>query len=559
MSKKISYDEKIGAILEYINKDQKISENTISRGKRIGNSEFKKNLVNDYRKGLFEIPPDEIIRLRKNGYPFVKEEELESIESEYGISPTNVRIILSKYGTIEEFMGQFKRRNCELNFYGDIFVGARCIALSKNDMTVTIKRNYYELYRACTSEEIGMEQLLDIDTLEDAISELPKDEQTYIRLRYGLNDGILRTTMKAGSDSGRLLAESRDIEKTVLKKMRQLFTKKNVVLELETDENVNRIANKESALLNFEKLLMYLISHSYEDAKKADWQSLEIRMNEGLKLKIRTIRNTKKYSELIEKLENQYYNCLREVIRRKQMLERSKDRKKEIQIMYEAVENEYLNDEKIFKPEYIIKGIEVEKPELPEPASCIFEFPIPIETMALLHQAGVNTIEDLTNKARTPEKLYEYLNTIEGLDEDNKRRVIRYVYFEENRSGQNNQITDLQQELPRYINIVDMKDVFSPREITILTENGVYTLAQLLERTKNNLKDIQNIGEKTAIDISRKIQQLGYRLKFERRKSPRQKNTAYLSLLKETYYNQRRAADARKDLEELRQRRTRRQ
>lgn len=117
-----------------------------------------------------------------------KTESAEEISKKYGILLKDAKRIISEFGTFEEFIEKYKKHECDFQFDKKTFVGERGIAISSKELTEEEKSVYFNLYRGM---RYGFEYdglcILNIDAIDEAMSQLDLDVRDILESSYGLN------------------------------------------------------------------------------------------------------------------------------------------------------------------------------------------------------------------------------------------------------------------------------------------------------------------------------------------------------------------------------------
>lgn len=141
-----------------------------------------------YNSGDIDLSEQQIKDLIKAGLLNYSKEEEKEASKKYGIPSRYVQDILRRYGSYEEFLDKYKKREIDYDFKNDIFTGYRAITLSEKDMTEAQKLIYCEFAMELAKPHIGGTlKYIDIDELEQVLADsLTEREQQIIKLRFGL-------------------------------------------------------------------------------------------------------------------------------------------------------------------------------------------------------------------------------------------------------------------------------------------------------------------------------------------------------------------------------------
>ncbi len=443
-------------------------------------SSARNYIQNLYNRGKLDLSPEQIEILKKNNILNISTQEMEKIEKQYGFPKKYANFIVQEYGSVENYIEMFKRGECDFRFNEEIFIGATTVAVSEKDMTVKQKLLYQRLCSAIMRNEeiVGLGSYINVDALEEALSELTEEEQKIIRLRFGLDDGLPKTLEDVAKNYFGITKEAiRSKEQNILwnlrvsKRSNPFFVKGENIDEI--DEELEKINAEENEIYNIEEQL---------------------------------IQDSNFNQEFFEEKVINFYKELSKKIQEKEMLKQRKERHKEFLSIYEPAEEEYLNNEDIFDPDYIIKGTNIKKlkeiKDIPEKKS-IYDPQLPTMLLVYLHHSGINTIEDLLNIPNSTEKLKEILNSIKDIDENEKEQIIEYM------SKENLSIKDT-----LFRKTIDELGL-NTRAFNTLYKAGLKTVEDVLKCYKkgykgwNSLLNHGNAGEKTLKEILDKLEGLG--------------------------------------------------
>ena len=473
-----------------------------------------------YNAGELDLTQEQIEVLKRNRIINLSSHELEDAEKRYDIPQKHIKKIWKEYGSFDDFMEKYKRREVEYDFGKDIFVGGRCIALSEKDITVMQKLRYCKLceafgldffvYRYYEKDINYMNSYINVDEIDRALNELSEKEQKALKLRYGLYDGNTRTLEEMGKEFNVTGERFRQIEAKAIRKVRASERFKNFVILgdniQEINEEMNKIKEREDDIYNLEKLLIYY--NENPNNQDVTFKKLGIHFNDRVLEKFIESESDYMIHTLIKSELKQYYWDLGD--NKKEMLELRKNRHIEFMDIFETLKREYLNNEDIFNPNYIIKGRKIKEikniQDVPKKHS-IKELPVKFITLVYLHHFGIHSIEDLSNKVETIEEIENILNSIKGIVEDDKEKIVKYILDKKNNC----------KESVEHVTTLEELDL-SARSYNCLKKGaGINDLSELLEKFESlkDLKRVKNMGRKSLDEIIDKVHSLGYKFKFE--------------------------------------------
>ena len=483
-----------------------------------------------YNAGELDLTQEQIEVLKRNRIVNLSSHELEDVEKRYDIPQKYIKKIWKEYGSFDDFMEKYKRREVDYDFGKDIFVGERCVALSEKDMTVMQKLRYCKLcevfdldflvYRYYKKDINYMNLYINIDEIDRALNELSEKEQKALKLRYGLYDGNTRTLEEMGKEFNVTRERFRQIEAKALRRVRASERFKNFVILgdniQEINEEMNKIKEREDDIYNLEKLLIYY--NENPNSQDVTLEELGIHFNDQVLEKIIESESDYMIHTLIKSELEQYYWDLGD--NKKEMLELRKNRHIEFMDIFETLKREYLNNEDIFNPNYIIKGRKIKEikniQDVPKKHS-IKELPVKFITLVYLHHFGIHSIEDLSNKVETIEEIENILNSIKGIVEDDKEKIVKYILDKKN---------DCKESVEHVTTLEELD--FSVRSYNCLKKGaGINDLSELLEKFESlkDLKRVRNMGRKSLDEIIDKVHSLGYKFKFEIEPEQKQEET----------------------------------
>lgn len=209
-----------------------------------------------------------------------------------------------------------------------------------------------------------------------------------------------------------------------------------------------------------------------------------------------------------------YYYSIGENIQKKEYIEASFERQKEFMKIYEPAEKEYLKDENIFDLNYIIKGKDVKDiksiegltiPRKETPYYCY----ISQQAKVYLHHSGFNTISDILKHADDQESLKKFVDSISGLKEDDKEKIVKYIID----NGFMNK-TEEKEELEPEVEIYNLEltrkiekclDMAGKRYVTDILE-----LYDAKKKNWNKLFKVRGLGKKSVDEILNKLEEQGF-------------------------------------------------
>ena len=469
-----------------------------------------------YNAGELDLTQEQIEVLKRNRFINLSSHELKDVEKRYDIPQKYIKKIWKEYGSFDDFMEKYKRREVDYDFGKDIFVGGRCVALSEKDMTVMQKLRYCKLceafdldffvYRYYEKDINYMNSYINVDEIDRALNELSEKEQKALKLRYGLYDGNTRTLEEMGKEFNVTRERFRQIEAKAIRKVRASERFKNFVILgdniQEINEEINKREEREDDIYSLEKLLIYY--NESPNNQDVTLEELGIHLHDEVLEKYITSDNISNniQSRVEKELKDYYYNL---GDNKKEMLVLRKKRQQDFIDIFEPAKREYLNNEDIFNPNYIIKGKEIKEinnnQDIPRKKS-IDNLPVKFMTLVYLHHSGFNTIDDLSSKIET----INVINSIKGISEDDKEKIVKYMLNEKNSYNKFGKDR---------INLEKLE--LSVRTYTCLKRKGINELSELLENFESleDLKRVRNLGRKSLDEIIDKVHSLGYKFKFE--------------------------------------------
>ena len=483
-----------------------------------------------YNAGELDLTQEQIEVLKRNRIINLSSHELEDVEKRYDIPQKYIKKIWKEYGSFDDFMEKYKRREVDYDFGKDIFVGGRCVALSEKDITVMQKLRYCKLcevfdldflvYRYYKKDINYMNLYINIDEIDRALNELSEKEQKALKLRYGLYDGNTKTLEEMGKEFNVTRERFRQIEAKAIRRVRASERFKNFVILgdniQEINEEINKRKEREDDIYNLEKLLIYY--NENPNNQDVTFKKIGIHFNDRVLEKFIESESDYMIHTLIKSELEQYYWDLGD--NKKEMLELRKNRQIEFMDIFETLKREYLNNEDIFNPNYIIKGRKIKEikniQDVPKKHS-IKELPVKFITLVYLHHFGIHSIEDLSNKVETIEEIENILNSIKGIGEDDKEKIVKYILDKKN---------DCKESVEHVTTLEELD--FSVRSYNCLKKGaGINDLSELLEKFESlkDLKRVRNMGRKSLDEIIDKVHSLGYKFKFEIEPEQKQEET----------------------------------
>lgn len=279
--------------------------------------------------------------------------------------------------------------------------------------------------------------------------------------------------------------------------------------EEDIQEENRAIQQDEEDIYNLEKLCMIFEKYKY---KNVNLEELGINFSDKMKDILALYEDTSNvdmdflFQTDVEKTLDYYYIELNDSERIKQIYEQ----KNFFMSIYKQAEKEYLNNENIFDPNYVIKGIKLKKSKEFKNVSkkkTINDLGLDFDALVYLHHSGISIIDDLLSKADNTEQLKEFLNTIKGLKESDKEKIIEYItdnkYFEK-------KLNDNEEKSGIPIDAL----LLSVGAYNCLKRAGINTLGDLSNMTEKDLRKVRNIGKKFE-EIVTKMEKHGVSLKTE--------------------------------------------
>ncbi len=302
------------------------------------------------------------------------------------------------------------------------------------------------------------------------------------------------------------------------------------------EENIDKkkkeyedIENKDHNIYELEKILIYIyenketLSNDNSDVKNMSIEELGVHLDEefkrefekfDLRHRLNTIGDVFFNMEELESYFYWYYYSIGENIQKKEYIEASFERQKEFMKIYEPAEKEYLKDENIFDLNYIIKGKDVKDiksiegltiPRKETPYYCY----ISQQAKVYLHHSGFNTISDILKHADDQESLKKFVDSISGLKEDDKEKIVKYIID----NGFMNK-TEEKEELEPEVEIYNLEltrkienclDMAGKRYVTDILE-----LYDAKKKNWNKLFKVRGLGKKSVDEILNKLEEQGF-------------------------------------------------
>lgn len=133
-----------------------------------------------YNTGKLRIGENRLIELQKLGILRKSQNEQQYILARYPNVPAKIALeIDEKYGSLENYIKEFKNGNAPRFDTLEMFMGHRFIMLSERDITQKEKNMYYKIAQNIFGE-LPFDSYIDIDKLEECINELPPEERRTI-------------------------------------------------------------------------------------------------------------------------------------------------------------------------------------------------------------------------------------------------------------------------------------------------------------------------------------------------------------------------------------------
>ena len=151
-------------------------------------SYVRNSIQSQYNRGELDLTPEQIDNLIKAGFLNYSKEEQEEANRKHGIPARYIQNVVRIYGSYEEFLDKYKKKEIDYDFKGNIFCGYRGITLAERDMPEWQKLAYcnfaVEIVKPPDSREL---KYVDIDELERILRDhLTERESQILRLRFGL-------------------------------------------------------------------------------------------------------------------------------------------------------------------------------------------------------------------------------------------------------------------------------------------------------------------------------------------------------------------------------------
>ena len=303
------------------------------------------------------------------------------------------------------------------------------------------------------------------------------------------------------------------------------------------EENIDKkkreyedIENEEHNIYELEKILIYLyenketLSNDNCDVKNMSIEELGVHLDEKFKRILETYDLRHKLNTIgdallnIEELESYccwHYDSVGDNIQKKEYIEASFERQKEFMKIYEPAEKEYLREENIFDLNSIIKGKDVKDVKsidglkIPRKETPYWWCPISKQAKVYLHHSGFNTISDILKHADDQESLKKNVDSISGLKEDDKGKIVKYII----ENGFMNK-TEEKEDLEPEVEIYNLKLTGKIEKCLNMTGKRYVTdILELYDAKKKNwnkLFKVRGLGKKSVDEILNKLEEQGF-------------------------------------------------
>ena len=524
--RKVSYTMEIIYFLKAtLNKTQEELKKENLNGKNI------QELLNELQESNVRLNNYQMAVLRARVFLTSLLEEKKNLQEEYGIEIEDLLKIFASYEKIEDFISDYKSGKCKENYKikSGGFVGARCVTISKKSITVKQKLSYIkfakDLLYLAYNQEITEDKLgfyIDINVLEEALKEIQEsDDAKIIKQRYGIDDGIIKTAQEIARNNGISSKTADNIKERVFKKLKIIIDNRKKKLWVEY-KDISIINNKLAEILDEENriekienfVLTYIKMYSDKVEKKFTWKELEIWLN-NQDIQQLQIKHSKNNEISLRDLMNfcmytlkQYYSKFRNKLYEKEKLNSQKKYYEKTNEIYIEAEKEFLKNEKIFDPNYEIKGNKIESPILNEDfpiKKTITELPISIEAIILLHREKIETLSDLvSNYENDIDGIKRYINSILGSNNKDAKKLFNYIIdngYINNRNIENEEKIEFARKIKLCIKSKKITELFKTAKIN--------DLGDLLDYDWKKFKNIKGIREIGKQEIYKELENQG--------------------------------------------------
>ncbi len=535
---RISGQKKYDFLMSLIGKDtHELSEARMDNG--VSYDKIIETLQEQYNNGSLNLTPSQIEDLMKNGFLKSSPKDQEQLSNQYGIPQYYIKKILQNFGSVEDFIDKFKKRECDFDF-GKIFVGPRIVTVSSRDLTEEQKLAYYKLYQdACQKnrhysgqEDIPFNSYLDIDKLDDFLDKRIKDKtKSDIIKIYGLNGE--KVDIKSLAESKRVSSQAISLKKNNTLHSLSLhvstFICSDPTYEYEKLYGINGIDDKLQDLKE-QRALVYaiesiLMAHKISPSDSRKISELNISdeifskiINDTIPWAINSFPDlaqhslgdvVKYYQYLYDKVEDYIYRQCDNMIDRLENIRKEHTiEKQKFDDIYLRASDFYYNAENIFDSSAIIPAIKREKvEEMPQGLDKLDSSPnittlqLPVDTIICLHHAGIHTLSDICSLDSKKEDVVRLLRSVDGLDEKDIDKIVEQVSFKKGTSSIQNSTS--------------LSDCgFNKRSVTCLYRRGIQTIDDLINFYNDNgmswdcLLDVSSLGATQYSHIISKLQEL---------------------------------------------------
>ena len=478
-----------------------------------------------YNSGKLNIEPEKIEVLKRNGILNLSTDEKKKLEKEYGISGRYAKKLIKKFGSVQDFVNKYKNGEANYDFENNCFIGSREIVVSEKDRTVAKKKCYVNLVKKLYDkiDENSSDRYINIDVVDKAMKCLTEREKEILTMYYlDIENKIFSQISKLYNISVERVSQI--IEKAMLKIRDFCYINNEEIVvygEKELEKEISDLQKREKKIKDIENILLYIYSNDIENINSYDIKKEKLTLEElGLYISedelkeafikqdniphINSIEDIRKYKNVLENyLKKLYGTNLNKINLCKEKVIDRKRRQDEFMSFYEPLKKDFLTNENIFDPNYIIKGKKIKK-IVPIKKNFIADdsienLDISFQSLVSLHNIEIYTIQELQNRynefSKTNDK-NKFLDSINGFDIANKDKLNDYLEKmynrEENKKTGMKIVEDINNKKEPNINIeIDWLNV-NMRTKNLLKNAGIKTVKNILERYDNE----QNVWDK---------------------------------------------------------------
>lgn len=521
---KTSIEKKYDFLVSMLGEDEeKIKKAKMDSG--ITYIQVRNSIQSLYNSGKLNIEPEKIEVLKRNGILNLSTDEKKKLEKEYGIPGRYAKKLIKKFGNVQDFVNKYKNGEANYDFENNCFIGSREIVVSEKDRTVAKKKCYVNLVKKLYDkiDENSSDRYINIDVVDKAMECLTEREKEILTMYY------LDIENKTFSQISKLYNISVErvgqiIEKAMLKIRDFCYINNEEIVvygEKELEKEISDLQKREKKIKDIENILLYIYSNDIENINSYDIKKEKLTLEElGLYISedelkeafikqdniphINSIEDIRKYKNVLENyLKKLYGTNLNKINLCKEKVIDRKRRQDEFMSFYEPLKKDFLTNENIFDPNYIIKGKKIKK-IVPIKKNFIADdsienLDISFQSLVSLHNIEIYTIQELQNRYneffKTNDK-NKFLDSINGFDIANKDKLNDYLEKmynrEENKKTGIKIVEDINNKKEPNINIeIDWLNV-NMRTKNLLKNAGIKTVKNILERYDNE----QNVWDK---------------------------------------------------------------